>query len=440
MQDQHTLHELGRYRFVLVLFSVAVSLTLIFYLFPFTGISSQPNQVKRVFFVDNISNAHQLMVNRFNEIFAGQIEVVPISLPFEKFTTNERKELLTRTLRGMGGRIDVFAVDQIWVPRFAKWAEPLDSYFSNREMAELLPQVVKTTNYQGDLVGIPLYLDVGVLYYRRDLIQQLPENESIIEQLNESISWLQLAEIRDQYFPGQPVYLFQGDDYEGLICNFLEVLGGNGGRLDLEQPTGLLTAEAAASLNLLRQFIYESGISPEEVIHFNENETYLYALQHDIPFFRAWPTQRGNSPIPDELRWKVDQLAFAPIPHFPGKESKTIFGGWNLMLSKTSQMKPEAIEFIKFASSIEAQRILYSSGGLLPVLKVFYSDEEFLSAHPDLGFLKGIIATGVHRPRHPDYTKISDLLSFQISQALQNNVTTETALSRAAENIIPLIR
>jgi multiple sugar transport system substrate-binding protein len=33
----------------------------------------------------------------FNSRNKGRIEVVPVNLPFEKFTTNERKELLARS-------------------------------------------------------------------------------------------------------------------------------------------------------------------------------------------------------------------------------------------------------------------------------------------------------------------------------------------------------
>ncbi|MFZ0389012.1 MAG: hypothetical protein WAN36_01025, partial [Calditrichia bacterium] len=56
-------------------------------------------EVTRIHFADNISSAHNKLIARFNEEYRGRIQVVPIDLPFSKFSTNERKELLARSLR-----------------------------------------------------------------------------------------------------------------------------------------------------------------------------------------------------------------------------------------------------------------------------------------------------------------------------------------------------
>lgn len=83
----------------------------------------------KLYYVDNISETHQRLIDRFNQRYAGRIEVIPVNLPFSKFSTNERKEILARSLRSKSERIDVFAVDIIWTQRFAKWSHPLDAYF-----------------------------------------------------------------------------------------------------------------------------------------------------------------------------------------------------------------------------------------------------------------------------------------------------------------------
>jgi hypothetical protein len=53
----------------------------------------------QVYFADNISHSHKLVIEEFNRLYRGKIEVIPDNLPFEKFSTNDRKELLTRSLR-----------------------------------------------------------------------------------------------------------------------------------------------------------------------------------------------------------------------------------------------------------------------------------------------------------------------------------------------------
>src|SRR5512139_2892881 len=105
--------------------------------------------IKRIYFADNISAAHQMLIDAFNREYAGRIEVYPVNLPFSKFSTNERKELLARSLRSKSDRIDVFAVDLIWVPRFSKWSEPLGRHFPRESLATTLPQALESCSVDG---------------------------------------------------------------------------------------------------------------------------------------------------------------------------------------------------------------------------------------------------------------------------------------------------
>ena len=93
---------------------------------------------KEVYFADRLTEAHRLLIDEYNRRNEGRVKIVPIDFPNEDFTTNERKEILARFLRGEGDGIDVFAVDVIWVQRFARWSEPLDQYFSKEELAGIL--------------------------------------------------------------------------------------------------------------------------------------------------------------------------------------------------------------------------------------------------------------------------------------------------------------
>ena len=100
------------------------------------------NNERKIYYVDNISIAHRHVIDRFNQLNKGKIKVEVINLSFEKFSTNERKELLARYLRSKNDKIDVFAADQIWAHRFARWAEPLDKYFTEDDNLKLSFTVV----------------------------------------------------------------------------------------------------------------------------------------------------------------------------------------------------------------------------------------------------------------------------------------------------------
>ena len=119
---------------IIFLLFVTITYLAIFFL----DYSYPQKEVKEIFFADRITAAHRILIDEYNKLNAGKVKVIPIDFPNTDFSTNERKEVVARSLRGHGDGIDLFAVDVIWVQRFAKWCEPLDKYFSDTARSKIL--------------------------------------------------------------------------------------------------------------------------------------------------------------------------------------------------------------------------------------------------------------------------------------------------------------
>ena len=414
------------------LFTVGVLIFFISFLissFPLGRSPLKKDKVQRVYFADNIGPGHAEIIRRFNALHDGKIEVVAIDLPFTKFNTNQRKELIARNLRSRSSRIDVFSVDLIWVPRFTKWAEPLTPYFAPATLAGMLTESLQTCYVNGVLYAIPLYADIGALYYREDLIRALPHGDAINERIQNSISWEELLALRAKYFANQAMYVPQAVAYEGLICNFNEILG-----RPLQDPeTGeLLNFTDSLVVQRVQFFkdLFESGFAPQAALNLTEDDCIRYALGNDIPFVRGWPTVNNETDTRFDPE-KFDRLSVAPLPHFEGNLPTPVFGGWNMMLSHHSPVKDAAILFMQFASSVKGQTIFYESDGLLPVQKDFYTGADTSARHARLQRIRRTMETGILRPALPEYTLISDILSSKLHQILSGELDTETGLAEA---------
>jgi len=388
--------------------------------------------VKKIYYVDNISLSHKLVIDRFNALNKGRIEVVPIDLPFEKFSTNERKELLIRYLRSKSDRVDLFSVDQIWVPRFAKWTEPLSKYFPKSQRQQIVDQAMRTCYYENELVALPLYFDIGILYYNNSILKKLPDYSSIKNELDNFITWDRFISIGQKLKQrGSQVYVFPADDYEGLMCSFVEMLESQNEKLFVNDTVRLNTKAAENALQLLVDLVNTYKLSPKEITDFRETESYFHFVNNQDVFLRGWPGfyewYRKNVKNQD-----VSTIyEKAPMPHFQGGKPASIIGGWNLMMSKYSTKKSEVIEFVKYLLSYEEQRIFYEVGGYLPIQKSFYSDSAFVKRHPELKFYNKVLKSGVHRPFSEKYTKCSDIIASYLNLAIQNQIGVKEALSKA---------
>ncbi len=391
-------------------------------------------EIVQVYYVDNISASHQKIIDNFNTMNSGKIEVIPIDIPFYKFSTNERKELLMRALRSKSERVDIFAADIIWVSRFAKWAENLDKYFSSAEKARLTECAKLTGHVNNNFLASPFYLDVSVMFYRKDLLAKFKNAEKLENKLSKSITWNEFISLSNQFQNKNHFYSFPADAYEGLICSFTELLLTQdeeyfNSNIDFTNP------HAEKALRLLVDLVNKYKISPKDVINYREKEAYENFTQNNGLFVRGWQSFEKDTRNLNKDSEKEEFIELTQLPHFDGNQTGATIGGWNLMLAQNSQHKEEAIKFIKYTLSDEAQKILYSVGAYLPVIKSVYQDSSFSEKNPSIRFAQKILTDGELRPKLEDYTQISDILSKYIKLAISNEISVKSALLSAETEI-----
>ena len=417
--------------YVVISTLLVIAFVLLIYIFPSYNINNRNSgKAVKIYFADNISSAHKKVIKLFNEKYKGQIEVVPIDLPFDKFTTNDRKEILARYFRSKSDRIDVFSVDQIWVPRFTRWAVPLDKYFSETEKDKILKYALHSCYYKDSLYAIPLYLDIALMYYRKDLVDKLPGSKKIEDKLRRSITWKDLIALKKE-FKDNPLFIFQADDYEGLMCIYTEILATMGGKFMNGDSLMLTTPEAEKALKFLCDLLNKYKISPRQVIRFKEDDSYRYFLKNNGVFLRGWMGLFKNNVVGNKYLYLKDKIGEVPTPHLEGSKPVSVYGGWNLMISKFSSKVPESVKFIKFLMSTEAQKVLFDTGGYIPINNGIYKDSLFVEKHPDLSFDLSLIRHGIYRPFSVHYTNVSDVVSYYLNLAIAGKLSPREALAKA---------
>lgn len=393
--------------------------------------------IKRLYYVDNISKAHLKIINEFNKKYKDKIEVVPVNLPFSHFTTNDRKEILARSLRSRSDGIDIFAVDLIWIPRFAKWGYTLDNRFDTNTYASINESALQACYHKDSLVAFPLFLDLGVLYYRKDLIRNLPDGEKIENKIQNSLTWDDFISLGKRFRTRtNPFYVFTGGNFEGMMCCFHEMLSaGESEEIFNKDLIDLNTKPAQRALHHMHDLIYTYKFSPNEVTRFDELNSYLYANENNAVFFRGWVGyhKQYKSFLKDTS--KISKMEIAPMPHFRGNNTSSVFGGWSLMISKNSNRKEEALKFINFMFQKENQQILYEDGGYLPINNEVYEDSTYIKKHPELVQIQKLFSWTRHRPVLEKYTRLSEIMSRSFHKALKDDITVIEALNSASKKI-----
>ncbi|MGA9120356.1 MAG: extracellular solute-binding protein [Bacteroidota bacterium] len=406
-----------------------LALLALLYLVPYYFIISHGARGEtEIYFADRMTEAHRILIDRYNSLHQGKVRVIAIDFPNSEFSTNERKEILARSLRGEGDGIDLLSVDIIWVDRFARWCEPLGAYFSKQELDSLVPEALYSCYSNGKLMALPLDRGQGVMYYRNDLLRQLPHGEEFIAELNKGITWGEFAAWKEKLGWNRPFYVFPAADYEGLICIYIETL------LSLEPTYFTLhgfdfnTKPAREALRILVDLVNRDHVTPPVVADFTEVPSYNYFINNDALFIHGWTSYGVDFQETPVDPAKESHLREAIPPHPADGVPTSVVGGWNLMIPTGSAKKAEIIDFVKFLLTPEAQEIFHTKGGFYPVTKAFYEDPSYLARYPEISEMKRLKSIGVQRPSERDYTKYSEIMAHYISLAIQNKISIDSAL------------
>ena len=407
------------------------------YLLIFAFLYKRPQEhVTEFYFADRMTDAHRILIDQYNKAHEGKIKVIPIDFPNPDFSTDTRKEIIARSLRGEDDGIDLLAVDVIWVQRFAKWCEPLGKYFTDEERKRILPISLSSCYHEGELVAVPLDLVQGVVYYRQDLLSKEPHAKELLEKVQKPMSWVDFLKMRKDIPKSErPYYIYPGADYEGMICCYIEILLSQ--KPDYFTTIGFRfdTPEARNALHLLVDLVHVDQATPDIVGNFTEVPSYEYYLKHDGLFLHGWTSYVQDFRDAPFDTAKGRNLREMPVPYYPGGRPASVFGGWNLMVPKASDKKEAVIDFIKFLLRDESQEIFYTKGGYYPITNSFYGDSLYLQRYPEIGRIKNMMTTGVHRPSQEEYTKDSKIMSRYFSLAIKGKLTVDEAVKSVDANI-----
>ena len=148
--------------------------------------------------------------------------------------------------------IDVYSIDTTWQPTAAPHAIDLTRYFSPEKLSAYFPQVIKNNRVDGKLVSIPTSVDVGLLYYRTDLLKKygFSHPPDTWDELTEMAQTIQAGEraAGDPDFYG---YLWQGKD-EGVAVNALEWIFSYAGGTIVE-PDGRVSINNSRAIDALNR-------------------------------------------------------------------------------------------------------------------------------------------------------------------------------------------
>jgi multiple sugar transport system substrate-binding protein len=368
---------------------------------------------KVVFTSLDLSGSIPQLVDKFNEQNKGRFQVAYRAIALE---SQEYFDRLKTEFQAGGNEADVIVGNVPWPAEFAEngWIVDVSSRFPEDEQSKFANGQIQSLTYQSEIWGVPWLADAGLIFYRNDLLERSGFSES-------PKTWEELKEMAAKVVQDSGTrygFLFQGANNETGVCNGLEYIWTHGGEVLDGDRVIIDSPESVAGLTA-EQSMISDGVTPQAVASYTLGEADVAFLNGDAVFCRNWPYMYGAAGDPEMSKIKREQVGVSPLPVGEGQsQSASCLGGWNLLISASSQMQDEAWEFVRFMTSQENQKMQTLSASTLPTLNALYGNREILEEVPVVALSKEALKNARPRPVSPHYSEMSRTMAQQFNSVL----------------------
>jgi trehalose/maltose transport system substrate-binding protein len=346
-------------------------------------------------------------------------------------SATERLALYQQLLAAGAPDIDVFQIDVVWSGLLSQHFQDLSAK-AQGVIDQHFPSMIQTSKVQGKLVAMPWFADAGLLYYRKDLLQQ--HNRQVPQtwvELTETARIVQDAERQagNRNFWG---FVWQGRAYEGLTVNALEWIGSYNGGLIVDEK-GEITVDNPKAAQALRTAAGWVGtITPEGVLNYTEEESRGVFQAGNALFMRNWPYAWALAQGPDSTI--KDKVGIAALPK-GGADGRNVgtLGGQLLAVSRYSKNVDVATDLVMYLTNSEEQKRRAIAGSFNPTIPALFKDPEINRTMPFMGDLLAAFSNAIPRPAAVtgnNYNKVSTEFFNTVHQILSKRAEPEQALSR----------
>jgi multiple sugar transport system substrate-binding protein len=369
----------------------------------------------------------KVLITDFEKAYPN-IKVSLISAPTN---TDTNESGLETQIAGGSASPDVFMGDVVWPAVFGAHglAYPLSKSLPSSYFSTFANGLVAGATYKGSVYGAPFFEDQGFLYYRKDLLKK--------EGLSVPTTWSELVSDSEKLQKAKLIkygFVWEGADYEGATCDFMEYLTDAGGTvLNSSDTKSTLDSSAAIKALTFMRSLITSGVSPAAETTYQEPEAMDEFDNGDAAFLRNWDYAYSTSQATGSK--VIGDVGVAPLPTFSGSgPGYSNIGGWNLYINPHSKNIPADITFIKYMTGTAAQTVLATQFSEIPTNESVRSSAKVIAVNPVLATVPKTKL--VARPAQtPEYPKVSQAIYENVNEALAGSKSPTAAIQAASSAI-----
>jgi multiple sugar transport system substrate-binding protein len=338
---------------------------------------------------------------------------------------------------GAGGEpwYDLISTHTKYAPSQRNFLLPLDPYLEAGELADFPEALLDQARFEGELLGLPRNIDVKLLYYRTDLLDQAG--------LGVPQTWDALAAGARRLTrpPTCHGFVFPGR-HSGLFGHFFELSTMAGGE-PFGDDGGFSFNDGAGrwALGLLRD-LYRDGAAPRDLVDWHFDEVTDFFLAGRAAMTTDWPSGYHRFKTAPAV---ANRFEVALYPVGPSGERHVYSGSHTFALPRSVRNRDGALALLRFLTSPESQYVEAACGGI-PARRSMRDRiaSEAIAGSRDARRLELLDVTMekhmLFPPKLREYPAVEDALWTALRAAIAGEIGIEDALAQAEQRAAAIVR
>lgn len=346
------------------------------------------------------------------------------------------------------GAYNVVGMDPMFMAEFAeaKWILPIESYvreWEGYELNDIMLKYLELNQYRGKLYSLPVYGEVTIVWYRKDLLEQIG-----LEPPDTLVDYWMCAAKLDENTPVSGIAMRgqRGSSMNMFIwTTFLRAMGGK--FFDERWNPVFNSPEGIRAAEYYRDILKKYGLPGGGTFGWDDVAS-VYAMGKvgmildSIDFL-----DRVVDPQKSKIMGKI---GCAPVPRGPGGRHPAIFT-LSMALSapgnRTLKQREASLAFMRWATSKEMEmNKAFKAHIPTPTRRSVFDDPRFINkygeeAYPGWrrSYLTDLeIASPDFRPRLPEWREFGDQIGIAIEKIVTGIASPEEGLNQSAEELIKI--
>ncbi|GHO90460.1 sugar ABC transporter substrate-binding protein [Reticulibacter mediterranei] len=327
---------------------------------------------------------------------------------------------------------DVLWVPEVWLPQYAQsgWLQPLQQYSNdpsltpaNFDLNDFMPSVLQTGKYNGTLYALPSFVQTPILVYRKDLLQSahLPVPATWNDALKDA-----------QYFKqhgmgGIAMPAKSSADGTDVWASFMRSAGG-----DYFNAQGVSTVNSSAGVAALQYWSDLLKTGPTGSLQWEWDDVNANLLHGNVAMGITISGIANQFVDPSQTKFSSD-FGYLALP-YKDQLSGTL-ASWSWAMNKDSKNPKAAYLLISYLTSKRVAQQLGELDATISARASLFTASGLVAKQPWLPAVQDALKNGKTQPLIPGSAKISQIMQRQIALVSSGNLSSQTALNQAQQQI-----